>query len=138
MNAEQILKNHKLKNTGCRKFIINELLVNKTALSENEIKQSLPDLFDRVTFYRSLKTLEESNIIHRIVLHDASIKYALNKDVLPHINHAHFHCVECNDVVCLETPLNVPSNLANGFSIESAQVLLEGVCAECKHDDSVK
>ena len=70
MNAEQILKYHRLKNTGCRKFIITELLQNDSALSENEIKQALPDLFDRVTFYRSLKTLEEYKIIHRIVLHD--------------------------------------------------------------------
>ena len=73
MDAEQILKLHNLKNTGCRKFIISELLNNDSALSENEIKKALPDLFDRVTFYRSLKTLEEKSIIHRIVLHDSTV-----------------------------------------------------------------
>lgn len=132
IKAEQILKNHNLKNTGCRKFIVNELLKHNTALSENEIKQALPDLFDRVTFYRSLKTLEENEIIHRIILHDTSVKYALNKNILPSGEHAHFHCIECNDVVCLETPLNVKPNLPNGFIFESAQVLLEGVCASCQ------
>lgn len=132
MNAEQILKHHNLKNTGCRKFIISELLDSDSALSEHEIKQSLPDLFDRVTFYRSLKTLEESNIIHRIILHDSTVKYALNKEALPKGDHAHFHCVECDTVTCLDTQLPTPSHLPDGFSVNSIEVLLEGTCPNCK------
>lgn len=132
MDAEQILKYHKLKNTGCRKFIISELLHNDSALSENEIKQSLPDLFDRVTFYRSLKTLEEYKIIHRIILHDAVVKYALNREVLPDGDHAHFHCVKCDSVTCLESELKTPTNLPGGFSVNSIDVLLEGTCPQCK------
>ncbi|WP_165020829.1 Fur family transcriptional regulator [Dysgonomonas sp. ZJ709] len=132
MDAEQILKHHNLKNTGCRKFIISELLCNNLALSENEIKQALPDLFDRVTFYRSLKTLEEKKIIHRIILHDATIKYALNKEAMPKEDHAHFHCVKCDGVTCLETEVEIPSNLPTGFSLESTQILLEGTCPSCK------
>ncbi|MBK5720569.1 transcriptional repressor [Dysgonomonas sp. Marseille-P4677] len=132
MNAEEILKYHKLKNTGCRKFIITALLQKDLALSENEIKQSLPDLFDRVTFYRSLKTLEEYKIIHRIVLHDAVVKYALNREILPEGDHAHFHCVKCDSVTCLETKLKSPTSLPDGFSVNSIDVLLEGTCPECK------
>ncbi len=132
MNAEQILKYHRLKNTGCRKFIITELLQNDSALSENEIKQALPDLFDRVTFYRSLKTLEEYKIIHRIVLHDSVVKYALNREILPDGDHAHFHCIKCDSVTCLESELKAPASLPGGFSVDSMDVLLEGTCPECK------
>lgn len=132
MDAEQILKHHNLKNTGCRKFIINELLNNNSALSEHEIKQALPDLFDRVTFYRSLKTLEENCIIHRIVLHDSTVKYALNNEALPKGEHAHFHCMKCDEVVCVETQVNVAVNLSKGFTIDTAQILLEGICPDCK------
>ncbi|WP_029904430.1 Fur family transcriptional regulator [Prevotella sp. 10(H)] len=131
MNAEQILKHHNLKNTGCRKFIINELLTNESALSENEIKKTLPDLFDRVTFYRSLKTLEENNIIHRIVLHDSTVKYAINKEAVPVADHAHFHCKKCDSVTCLETQMQMPVSLPAGFSVDSVEVLLEGTCPEC-------
>lgn len=127
-----------LKNTGCRKHIINELLNTESALSENEIKSALPDLFDRVTFYRSLKTLEEKEIIHRIVLHDTSIKYALNKDVVQKHNHAHFHCIDCDNVVCVESVLDNSIRMPNGFSVKSAQVLLEGVCPNCKDDKADK
>lgn len=132
MNAEQILKLHKLKNTGCRKFIINELQNNDLAMSEHEIKQALPDLFDRVTFYRSLKTLEEYNIIHKIILHDSTVKYALNKEVISNGDHAHFHCIKCDEVTCMETLINPSLNIPEGFTIESVQILLEGTCPACK------
>lgn len=132
MNTEQILKLHNLKNTGCRKFIISELLNNDSALSENEIKKALPDLFDRVTFYRSLKTLEEKNIIHRIVLHDSTVKYALNNEALPKGEHAHFHCIKCDTVTCLETEIQAPVTMPKGFSVDSVDVLLEGTCPDCK------
>ena len=74
ITGEEILNAHDLRNTGCRKFILSELLKNDAALSENELKGPYPVLFDRVTFYRTLKTLEEKGIIHRIVLNDNSVK----------------------------------------------------------------
>lgn len=132
MDVEQILKYHNLKSTGCRKFIISKLLNNNSALSENEIKKALPDLFDRVTFYRSLKTLEEKNIIHRIVLHDSTVKYALNNEALPKGEHAHFHCIKCDVVTCLETEVQAPVAMPEGFSVNSVEVLLEGTCPDCK------
>lgn len=135
MDAEQILRHHNLKNTGCRKYIITELLTNDTALSENEIKQSLPDLFDRVTFYRSLKTLEEKSIIHRIVLHDSTVKYALNKEAFPDKEHAHFHCMKCDSVTCVETEVKIPSALPEGYSINTVEVMYEGVCPECGKEE---
>lgn len=133
MNAEQILKFHHLKNTGCRKFIIHELLKNKSALSEHEIKQGLPDLFDRVTFYRSLKTLEEKDIIHRVILHDSTVKYALNNEAFPLGKHAHFHCIKCGEVTCLKTKPGISYDLPNGFIVDSVELLLKGTCSLCNN-----
>lgn len=132
VNAEHILKAHGLKNTGCRKHIVNELLTKGVALSEHEIKEVLPDLFDRVTFYRSLKTLEEKGIIHRIILHDASVKYALNDKLLYPEVHPHFHCTECDNVTCLDTDVKTNvSSLPPGYKVNETQVLYEGVCPKC-------
>jgi Fur family ferric uptake transcriptional regulator len=129
MKAEDILKHFNLKNTGCRKHILAELICADGALSENEIKMALPDLFDRVTFYRSLKTLCERNIIHKIVLNDISVKYALNKEIYMH-NHAHFHCKVCDRVSCVDIGLN-GINLPD-YTVQSVQVMLEGVCPVCQ------
>lgn len=129
---ETILNKHELKNTGCRKFILNELLQSNTALSENEMKASFPDLFDRVTFYRTLKTLEEKNIIHKIILNDNTVKYALTHH--QHENeqlHSHFHCEKCDDVLCLHGKTRFEADLPKNFVKKDVFVIIEGLCANC-------
>lgn len=132
MTVEEILHAHDLKNTGCRKYILGELLKNEAAMSENELKESYPDLFDRVTLYRTLKTLEDRGIIHRIVLNDNSVKYALSRhhhedDKL----HSHFHCEKCDEVLCLEGATQFDTELPKGFVVKDVFVVVEGICADC-------
>ncbi len=105
------------------------------ALSENEIKGKFLDLFDRVTFYRTLITLEESEIIHKIVLNDNLVKYALNKHhhVIGNL-HSHFHCNGCDDVICLEGKTKFDVELPVDFVQKEVFVLIEGVCASCNKE----
>ncbi len=132
ITPEEILQEHDLKNTSCRKYVINRLLNSHTALSEDEIKETFPNLFDRVTLYRTLKTLEEKDIIHKIVLNDHSIKYALSNcqddaDIL----HSHFHCESCDDVMCLHGHTHVETELPQNFVQKKVYVVIEGLCANC-------
>ncbi len=132
MNIEKILHSHDLKNTGCRRFILGELLKSDCALSENEIKGLAPDLFDRVTFYRTLKTLEEKEVIHRVVLNDNTVKYALNRH--HHDNdevHAHFHCGGCDEVLCLNGKTKFETELPSDFIKKEVYVIIEGLCGDC-------
>ena len=132
ITAESILHKYGLKGTGCRKFIVSRLLESDIALSENEIKVDYPDLFDRVTFYRTLITLEESEIIHKIVLNDNSVKYALNKHHSKGGNlHSHFHCGACDDVFCLEGKTDFDAQLPDNFTISEIFVVIEGLCSDC-------
>lgn len=133
MTADQILKEHRIKKTVCRKCILDKLIESEdTALTENEIKDAFSDLFDRVTFYRSLKTLEENKVIHRIVLNNTTVKYALSSHlVLPKV-HPHFHCTICDKVICLDSSiLDKNIHLPMGYKVESAQILFEGTCPDC-------
>lgn len=134
VTAEKILHKYGLKGTGCRKFIVSRLLESEMALSENEIKGDFPDLFDRVTFYRTLITLEESEIIHKIVLNDNLVKYALNKHHhgLSDL-HSHFHCEGCDDVFCLEGKTKFEAELPVGFVQNEVFVVIEGLCATCNN-----
>lgn len=132
MTAEEILNEHDLKNTGCRKYILGELLKNEAAMSESELKESYPDLFDRVTLYRTLKTLEEKGIIHRIVLNDNTVKYALNRHHHRDDNlHSHFHCERCNEVLCLDGAARFDVNLPEGFVAQDVYVVIDGLCDAC-------
>ena len=134
MTAEQILKKHGIKKTVCRKCILDKLIESdSTALTESEITDAFADLFDRVTFYRSLKTLEESKVIHRIVLNNTTVKYALSEHLVLAKVHPHFHCTICDKVTCLDSSfLDKEVDFPAGYKVESAQILLEGICADCQ------
>ena len=62
MKPIEILNKHNLKRTSCREGIIQVIINANSALSENEIRERLEGTYDRTTFYRSFKTLEEYNI----------------------------------------------------------------------------
>lgn len=132
MTVEDILQQHELKNTSCRKYIVSELLTRNVALSENEIKEPFPNLFDRVTFYRTLKTLEDKNVIHKIVLNDNSVKYALTHSHKKGENlHSHFHCEKCDSVMCLHGKTVFDIELPPNFIKNEIFVVIEGMCDVC-------
>lgn len=132
MTAEDILQNYDLKNTSCRKMMLNELLKSDTALSEHEIISPFPDLFDRVTIYRTLKTLEESGAIHKISLNDNCVKYALSKKWY-HKNdiHSHFHCHRCHKVLCLHPASTFDIQLPEGYTQHEVSIVIDGICSLC-------
>lgn len=136
MRAVDVLNSHNLKRTSCREGIIEVVMTAKQALSENEIRERLVGNYDRTTFYRSFKTLEEHKIIHKIVVDNQLVKYALDNTVTHIDEHAHFYCNECNTVKCME---NVPVQkyqLPEGYSDVVTEVLIKGTCANCKNQEN--
>ncbi len=132
MTVEKILRDYNLRSTGCRKLILSELIESQTALAESEMKASFPDLFDRVTFYRTLKTLEDAGAIHKIVLHDNTNKYALSRHLCQQQDvHSHFHCSKCDEVFCLQNKIQINIELPEGFVRPSVSMVVEGLCATC-------
>lgn len=132
MKAVDILNSRKLKRTSCREGIIDVVMTAGEALSENEIRERLTGNYDRTTFYRSFKTLEKHHIIHKIVVDNQLVKFALDK-TLTHIKeHAHFYCNECNSVQCLED-IPVPQyQLPSGYSNKETEVIIKGTCPSCR------
>ena len=131
-----ILKRNQLSVTEGRKKIL-ELFVNSPgALAHADIEKSTDTSFDRVTVYRTLQTFVEKGIIHNIPTTDNSILYALCKDNCEaghhHDNHVHFVCDVCNKTICLDD-VTVPTvKLPKGFTPEQAEMVVKGVCADCK------
>ncbi len=132
MSAFDILSRHKLKRTACREGIINTLIDASIALSEDEIKSKLAAHFDRTTLYRSFKTLEEKRIIHKVVVDNLMIKYALGDALSKKAEHPHFYCKRCEMVQCLDsTDIEVP-RLPHGYAFSEAELIIKGVCVNCK------
>ncbi|MEO8108742.1 MAG: Fur family transcriptional regulator [Ginsengibacter sp.] len=131
-----ILKQNQLSVTVSRQKILNFFLTADGALSHADIEKNIGKSFDRVTVYRTLQSFVEKGIIHLIPTTDNSIKYALCKsDCAPghhHDDHVHFICGECEKTICLDD-VDIPLvKLPKGFTPSRFQMVVTGVCGECK------
>jgi Fur family ferric uptake transcriptional regulator len=103
------------------------------ALSENEIRERLTGNYDRTTFYRSFKTLEENKILHKIVVNNQLVKYSLDNSITTKIDHAHFYCNKCQTVRCMEDVPVEKYPLPEGYSNVETEVLIKGLCSDCSN-----
>lgn len=132
MEPEKVLHDHNLKRTGCREGIISVITEAGQPLSENEIRSRLTGNFDRTTFYRSFKTLLENNILHKIVVNNQLVKYALGKPATKTKNHAHFYCTLCDGIMCLEPVTIDLSGIPAGFLVQETEIIIKGLCIQCR------
>lgn len=133
MNPVEILQQHNIKKTSPRIAIIQALQKGGIPLSEAEIKVEMGDLYDRITFYRTVQTMAEVGILHRIVIDNTLVKYALNpcnKEHCHHTNHAHFFCRKCNELTCLDD-IEIEAQIPEGYIREEMELLIRGVCSHC-------
>ena len=136
MKAVDILNSRNIKRTSCREGIIEVIMKANQALSENEIRERLAGNYDRTTFYRSFKTLEEHKILHKIVVDNQLVKYAFDTSVSHKDGHAHFYCSECNTVKCMENiPVQKYSLPAGYFELQT-EVIIKGLCSNCQNQHS--
>jgi Fur family transcriptional regulator, ferric uptake regulator len=131
-----ILKKNHLSITDSRQKILELFLHSNGALEHADIEKKTGESFDRVTVYRTLQLFVEKGLIHLIPTTDNAIKYALCKDDCEaghhHDNHVHFICDKCSKTICLDD-VTIPSvKLPKDFSPNHAEMVVTGVCGDCK------
>ena len=136
IQVEKILKKNHLSITDSRQKIMQLFLKSKGALAHADIEKKTGEVFDRVTIYRTLQSFVEKGIIHLIPTKDNSVKYALCKDDCEagqhHDNHVHFICDECSKTICLDEVIIPEIKLPKGFTPQHAEMVVNGICGECK------
>ncbi len=130
-----LLKSYQLRTTTVRKQVLDLFMQSKHALGKTNIEAQLEEI-DRITLYRTLRTFEQKGIIHEAVDGSGKTKYALCShecsEHAHHDHHAHFYCSLCENTVCMDS-ITVPEvSLPEGFRINSAQLILSGVCQNCQ------
>lgn len=134
MNVQAILQKHKLRKTPIRVQVLGVFSGKEEAISHSELEKELVDT-DRVTLYRTLKTFEESGIIHNVMDGTGVTRYALCQGTCEHDhhqdNHAHFNCLTCGKTVCLEGVVIPHLDLPEGFQQESSHLIIKGNCELC-------
>lgn len=134
-DIEKKLKNRNIKPTAMRQLVLQVLTNQQTTISLTELEHKF-DKADKTTLYRTLKTFEENKLIHSIDDGTGSVKYALCQDSCechPEDLHVHFLCVKCKQTYCLNN-IPVPKiNLPVSFVLESVNMVVKGICANCKN-----
>ncbi len=138
VDVDQLLKRKGLRNTPAREQVLKILTNSSTAVSHAEIEKSLADQFDRVTLYRTLNSLEEKELIHKILSDTGIANYAVDHCVLDdhdhhhhHAPHIHFHCEKCGEIQCLKCSDDLTIKLPEGFTASSMEISAKGVCEKC-------
>ncbi len=130
-----ILKKAGLRVTPFREKVLKVFQSNPHAAVRNHDLEKQIGQHDRITLYRTLRSFEEKHIIHKVSDSSNDIKYALcHQDCEIHrgsVNHPHFLCTNCEQTYCLESLGELSINLPENYTLNSIQVALSGICAQC-------
>lgn len=133
-NIDNKLNSKNIKPTAMRQLVLQVLTEQRTAISLPELERKF-EKADKATLYRTLKTFEKHKLIHSIDDGSGTVKYALCLDTCeckPEDLHVHFLCTKCNQMLCLNDFPIPQINLPNTFSLESVNMVVKGVCSNCK------
>lgn len=136
----ELLKSKNLRVTKARLCVLEHLIEASEAMSHVllvECLQSKGINLDSVTIYRTLHSLTETGIIHKITGVDRSFHYAFARtdhknDHKKVSNHPHFTCQKCTHTFCLpelSSPIHIDT--PEGFEYVHAEITLVGYCPEC-------
>ena len=135
MTSAEILSLHHLRKTPARLAIVQHLLTSTLPQSESEIHEKMQETYDRITFYRSIQTLMEAGVVHRIVADNTTVRYAINQCSDHQHNHradhVHFYCKQCGSVECLKGVPIGQYPIPKGYQVEECDVVIKGVCSNC-------
>ena len=136
MEIEDRIRKANLKVTRTRSEILALFVEKDYALSYADIDASLKGSEDKVTIYRTLKSFSEKGIIHEIMDVDKVSKYALCGHKCSsehhHDTHAHFKCLKCKHIFCLQKPkieIEIPAN----YQATTFNLSIEGLCNNCSN-----
>ncbi len=127
------LELREIKPTAIRLLILRMMSSSDHAVSLSELEQSL-ETVDKSTIFRTLMLFLSHHLIHGIADGSGVLKYAVCSDDC-HCQaselHTHFYCENCRKTFCL-TGLPAPIvKLPAGFSLNSVNYVIRGVCPEC-------
>lgn len=128
------LRRHAVRLTPVRRTVLDVLASSPFALSGAELEKQLPPT-DRVTLYRTLRTFEEKGLVHRVIDHSETVRYAatcLDEASTNPADHVHFKCTACQHIYCLSQVAVPAVDLPGPYQVLRRDCLLLGVCARCQ------
>lgn len=130
---KEILKQHSLRITDCRKDVLEYFSAKSHALSSRDLEENFSE-YDRVTLFRTLNSFLEKGLIHRIPSESGAANYALCQDYCHpgehQHDHVHFTCNACGVIECIESA-KIPTIEIPGYLVKESNFLVSGICKNC-------
>ncbi|MEA3352666.1 MAG: transcriptional repressor [Campylobacterota bacterium] len=120
MSIEELVKDKNIKLTTARVALLEILKGAKAPLCYDDIKSDIS--MDKATFYRNITKFEKEGILNSFESNDKKRYFELK--LKPH---AHFVCIKCNSVECIED-LDIK---LEGYEVQN--VIVNGICKKCKN-----
>ncbi len=124
----------KIKPTAIRLLVLRAMMKSQQTVSLLDIENLLDNTVDKSTISRTLNLFLEHRLIHSVDDGSGSLKYGVCDD---HCTcevsnlHTHFYCEECHRTFCIENEPIPVVKVPNGFTLDSINYVMKGLCAEC-------
>jgi Fur family ferric uptake transcriptional regulator/Fur family zinc uptake transcriptional regulator len=121
-----------LRRTPTRIAVFDRIVSLARPVSHAELDAGLDDV-DDITLYRTLATLVEVGLVHRVHGIDGVWRYCPQPrhDGCPG-NHAHFLCTECASMTCLIDQPMPHVKVPRGARVHGRHFVVHGSCARCR------
>lgn len=136
MNVEKIkqrLRTYGLKSTQTRIAVLQILLNSDRPLSHSDIVQTLDNIGDQATIYRSLVSFLQVGLTRIASNVSGIVRYeVLQIDEKAHEVHPHFVCEDCGIVECLpKTTMITTVDPLWQTRLQHSKVQFVGLCETC-------
>ena len=133
--CEQLMQEHGVKPTANRIMVLQALGNEPMPITLLELESTMQTV-DKSVLFRTLTLFQEHHMLHVIEDGAGRMRYELcrshdhnHDDDL----HVHFYCNACRRTFCFNA-LPLPGvALPAGFEMSSANYVVKGVCAQCRH-----
>lgn len=127
------LEKKNVKPTAIRLLVVDAIASAHRAVSLSDLEVIL-DTVDKSSIFRTLELFVKHHVVHAIDDGSGSVKYEIcegEEECTLDDMHIHFYCTVCHRTFCFKT-IHIPSvEIPEGFSVESANYMLKGVCKDC-------
>ena len=127
------LERRGIRPTAIRLLILRNMFRGGVTVSLPQLETLLPTV-DKSTISRTLSTFLLHHLIHAVDDGSGSLKYNVcddDCDCTVEDEHTHFYCERCKRTFCLKQ-IHVPVvPLPPGFTLNSVNYVLKGLCPEC-------
>lgn len=129
----EILESHGVRPTPNRVLVLRAIMGATSPVAVTDFDELLPTV-DRSSVFRVLTLFAAKGLVHVVESGDGMQHYELchgNGHCTPADRHIHFYCTVCRRTFCFEQ-IAVPAvGLPTGFTAESSELLVKGLCPDC-------